>query len=352
MLAASRAARHLLEDTMIVRRAFWIIVAIFATITAVPTTIAATPAPVRAAPGAGADYPNRPVRIVVPFTAGGVTDAVARIYTREFGPRLGQQPYVIDNRPGASTNIAATLVFRAAPDGYTLLISTIASNALNQWTYRNLPYNPDAFEHIGMLGLLPSFFVVRPDSPYRSVTDVVAAAKASPNGLSYGSNGNGGATHLIAERFRERASIQKLLHVPYKGSSESNIDLIAGRIDFMIDGSAINFVKAGRLRALAVALPKRWPTMPDVPTMAEAGYPDVTMMTFFRLAAPPGTAPAILDRVNAVINDVARDPAIEAKLLDLNVMPMPATRRETTEFIREQSNKWAPLLKSLGISFD
>lgn len=299
---------------------------------------------------AQSDYPVRPVRVIVPFSAGGVTDAVARLFSNELATRLGQ-PFVPDFRPGASTNIGAAALAASPPDGYTLFVSTIASNALNKWTYKKLGYDPDAFATVGMMGLLPSFMVVRQDSPFNSVQDLVRAGKQG-NGLTFGSHGNGGANHLITELFRSRAELKEMVHVAYKGGRESSIDLIAGRIDFMIDGSNVNLVQAGRLKALAVAAPRRWPTQPNVPTMGEAGYPDVTIMTFFGLSAPAGTPPAILDRLNAAVRAIGSDPEIEKRMLTLNVMPMPASRQETDEFIRQQSEKWAPILKRLNISFD
>ncbi len=299
---------------------------------------------------AQSDYPVRPVRVIVPFSAGGVTDAVARLFSNELATRLGQ-PFVPDFRPGASTNIGAAALAASPPDGYTLFVSTIASNALNKWTYKKLGYDPDAFTTVGMMGLLPSFMVVRQDSPFNSVQDVVRAGKQG-NGLTFGSHGNGGANHLITELFRARAELKEMVHVAYKGGRESSIDLIAGRIDFMIDGSHVNLVQAGRLKALAVAAPTRWPTQPNVPTMGEAGYPDVTIMTFFGLSAPAGTPPAILDRLNAAVRAIGSEPEIEKRMLALNVMPMPASRQDTADFIRQQSDKWAPILKRLNISFD
>jgi tripartite-type tricarboxylate transporter receptor subunit TctC len=313
--------------------------------------LAAAPAAPQAPAAAqvSAAWPNRPVRIVVPFTAGGVTDAVTRVFANELAERFGQ-PFVPDFRPGASTNIGAAAVAGAPPDGYTLLVSTIASNALNKWSYRKLAYDPDSLVNVGMMGLLPSFMVVRTDAPFQSVQDVARAGREGT--LTFGSHGNGGANHLVTELFRTRAGLRDLVHVPYKGARESSLDLIGGRIDFMIDGSHVNLVQAGRLRALAVAQPRRWPTQPAVPTMAEAGYPDVTIMTFFGIAAPPGTPEAILERLNAALRQIGAHPEQEKKLLGLNVMPMPASRQESADFVRAQSEKWAPVIKSLGIAFD
>ncbi|MEI6029443.1 MAG: tripartite tricarboxylate transporter substrate binding protein [Betaproteobacteria bacterium] len=298
---------------------------------------------------AQSDYPNRPVKVISPF-AGGITAAIALNYTKELQDRFGQ-PFVLDNRPGASTNIAGAAVAAAPPDGYTLFISTLASHALNKWSYKNLPYDPEKLTTVGMMGVNAFYVVVRADSPYNSVQDLVKAAKESATGLSYGTHGEGGANHVITELFRTKAGIGKLLPVPYKGA-DSHRDLIAGRIDFMIDGSAISLVGAGRLKALAVAYPRRWPTQPNVPTMAEVGYPDVTIATFFGLSAPPGTPVPILDKLNGALVEIGKDPEVEKRLLALNVLAMPSNRQQTETFVRQQSEKWRPVLKSLNIAFD
>ncbi|MEI6382063.1 MAG: tripartite tricarboxylate transporter substrate binding protein [Betaproteobacteria bacterium] len=299
---------------------------------------------------AQSDYPNRPVKIVVPFGAGGMSDGLTRLFAKELSNKLGQ-PFVLDFKPGAATNIGAAAVFNSPSDGYTLFVSTMASNALNKWTYKKLAFDPDAFSNVGIMGVVTSFVVVRPESPFKSVEDLIRAAKANPQGLSYGTHGAGGPNHMITELFRSQSGIQQLVHVPYKGL-ESHVDLMAGRIDFMIDGAAINLVQSGKLRAIAVTYPRRWPTQPNIPTMAEQGYPQVTLSAFFGLCAPPNTPASILEKLNAVMRDVARNPDIEKALLSTNIMPMAATRQETTDFIKQQSEKWGPILKSLNISFD
>jgi tripartite-type tricarboxylate transporter receptor subunit TctC len=294
------------------------------------------------------EYPNRPVKIIIPFPVGGLSDSLARLYGKELSERLGQ-PFIVESKPGASTNIGAAYVAAAPNDGYTLLVTTIATNALNKWSSRPLSFDPHGFSEIGMLGVNTLYVMVGANSPYRTVQDIVKAAKDNPQGLSYGSFGSGTPNHMLAEMFRQSAGIQKLTHVPYKGASDSSIDLIAGRIDFMIDGATINLVNSGKLRALAVAFPKRWPTQPTVPTMAELGFPDVTISTYFGLAAPPNTPPAILDRLNAALRAISSTPDMEKKLLALNVMPMSVSRQEATSFMRQQSEKWGPLYKTLEL---
>jgi tripartite-type tricarboxylate transporter receptor subunit TctC len=297
---------------------------------------------------AQSDYPAKPVKIVIPFPAGGLSDSLARLYGKELSDRLGQ-PFVVESKPGAATNIGAAYVAAAPPDGYTLLVTTIATNALNKWSSRPLSFDPHGFSEIGMLGTNTLYLMVAANSPYRTAHELVKAAKESPQGLSYGSFGSGTPNHMLAEMFRQSAGIPKLTHVPYKGANDSSVDLIGGRIDFMIDGATINLVNGGKLRALAVASPKRWPTQPNVPTMVELGFPEVTISTYFGLAAPPNTPPAILEKLNAALRAIGANPEIEKKLLALNVAPMPVSRQEATAFMRQQSERWGPLYKTLEL---
>jgi tripartite-type tricarboxylate transporter receptor subunit TctC len=296
------------------------------------------------------DYPNRPVKVISPFSAGAFTDGITRAYIKELQDRLGQ-PFVLEHKPGASTNIATSFVSSAPADGHTLLISTLASHSLNKWSYKNLNFDAEKMLSAGMMGVNAFYVVVRSDSPFNSLQDLVKAAKESPTGLAYGSHGEGGANHVVTELFRTQAGIGKLIHVPYKGA-ESHRDLIAGRLDFMIDGAAINLVMGGRLRALAVAYPKRWPTQEKVPTMAESGYPEVTIATYFGLAAPSGTPVPILEKLNFNMREIAKDADFQKRMLSMNVQALPMTRQETDGFIKLQTEKWKPILRSLNISFD
>jgi len=297
---------------------------------------------------AQSNYPNRPVKVVVPFPTGGLADSLTRLYTKELTEKFGQ-PFVLDYKPGAATNIGASYVAQSPADGYTLLLTTIATNGLNKWAGRPLDFDPYGFAEIGLLGVNTLYVMVPMQSAYKSIADLVRAAKENSAGLSYGSFGSGGPNHLIAEVFRRSAGISKLLHVPYKGTNEAVIDLIAGRIDFMIDGSTINLVASEKLRALAVVFTSRWPTQPNVPTMIELGYPDVTMSTYFGLAAPANTPPVILEKLNDALKIIANSPEVEKRLSALNVMPLKAGRAEAMQFMRRQSDKWGPVLKSLDI---
>ena len=294
-------------------------------------------------------YPNRPVKVIVPFGPGSVPEAVLRIFTTDMASRFGQ-PFVIEHKPGASTNIAAGFVAAAPPDGYTLLMSNLASNALNKWTYKKLAYDPDAFTTAGMMATTAFYVVVRPDAPYATVQDLVNAANKSLTVFTYGSLGSGGAAHLVTELFRAKTGIRELLHVPYK--SGAAVDLMAGRLDFMIDASVVNFITTGQLKALAVATPRRWPTLPDIPTMAEAGYPDVTMQAFMGLSAPAQTPRPVLEKLNQAMREIAANPEYEKRMLVQHAQPMVATRAQAAEFIRTTSEKWRPVIRSLNIAFE
>lgn len=296
-----------------------------------------------------AEYPNRPVKVIVPFSPGSVPESILRIFTNDFAKRFGQ-PFIIEHKPGASTNIAAAYVAQSTPDGYTLLMSNLASNALNKWSYKKLTYDPDTFATIGVMGTSAFYIVVRPDSPFKNVSDLVNAANKSSESLKYGSLGSGGASHLITELFRTRAGIKDILHIPYK--SGAALDLMAGRLDFMVDASVVNQIKTGQLRALAVATPKRWPTLPEIPTTAESGLPDVTMQAFTGLSAPAGTPVAVLEKLSKAIREVASDPENEMRILALHAQPMRGTRQEANDFIRQTSDKWRPVIQSLKISFE
>ncbi len=305
------------------------------------------------APAAGnaAEYPTRFVKILVPYPAGGITDVMARLVAKGLQERLGQ-PFIIENKPGAATNLAASMAAHAPPDGYTLLLATIASNALNKWSYKKLDYDPEEFAPVAMMGHNAFYLVIAPNSPVNSVQDLIRFAKQRPEGLTYASNGEGSPNHLVTELFRQRTGI-KLLHVPFKGSNESNAEVKTGRVDFMFDGSAITWVASGQLKALAVCYPKRWPLQPNIPTMGEAGYPDVILTAFFGLVAPAGTPIEVLNKLNDTTRAVMRNNAeLEKNMTPLGIMPLVTTRQETADYLKQQSEKWRPVIKAVGIQFE
>jgi tripartite-type tricarboxylate transporter receptor subunit TctC len=218
--------------------------------------------------------------------------------------------------------------------------------------HKNLTYDPDSLVPIGLIGQVSSYLIVRNDSPFKSVDDLVKAAKAAPTGLSYGTHAIGGPNHLVGELFKNKAGIKELVHVAYKGLNESSTDLIAGRIDFMWDAGAIRLVEQGRLRALAVAYPERWPTLPNLPTMAELGYPEVTLTAFGGIHAPAKTPAHIVDKLSSALMSALTEPEVKKVVLQGNMVSKPMSKQETGEFIKGLTVKWAPIVKSLNISLD
>jgi len=298
---------------------------------------------------AQSDYPNKPIKLIFPFGPG--AEVTTRAVLKSMSDKLGQ-PFIIDFKPGASTNIGAALAAQATPDGYTLFFSTIGSNVLNKLLHKNLTYDPDSLVPIGLIGQVSSYLIVRNDSPFKSVDDLVKAAKSTPTGLSYGTHAIGGPNHLVGELFKNKAGIKELVHVAYKGLNESSTDLIAGRIDFMWDAGAIRLVEQGRLRALAVAYPERWPTLPNLPTMAELGYPEVTLTAFGGIHAPAKTPAHIVDKLSSALMSALTEPEVKKVVLQGNMVSKPMSKQETAEFIKGLTVKWSPIVKSLNISLD
>lgn len=298
---------------------------------------------------AQSDYPNKPIKLIFPFGPG--AEVTTRAVLKSMSDKLGQ-PFIIDFKPGASTNIGAALAAQATPDGYTLFFSTIGSNVLNKLLHKNLTYDPDSLVPIGLIGQVSSYLIVRNDSPFKSVDDLVKAAKSTPTGLSYGTHAIGGPNHLVGELFKNKAGIKELVHVAYKGLNESSTDLIAGRIDFMWDAGAIRLVEQGRLRALAVAYPERWPTLPNLPTMAELGYPEVTLTAFGGIHAPAKTPAHIVDKLSSALMSALTEPEVKKVVLQGNMVSKPMSKQETAEFIKGLTVKWSPIVNSLNISLD
>jgi tripartite-type tricarboxylate transporter receptor subunit TctC len=296
----------------------------------------------------GQNYPARPVRLVIGFPPGGGVDINARLLAPKLAEYLGQQ-FVVDNRPGAGTNIANELVAKAAPDGYTLLMNTSAL-AINISLYRNLPFDAlRDFVPVSVFSESPNVLVVSAKVPYASVKDLLAAARASPGKLNYSSAGVGTTQHLAAELLKMRTNTF-MAHIPYKGSSPSLTALIAGEIDLSFANiPAIHgYVQGGRLRALAIAAPKRDPQLPDVPTMKEAGVEGVEVSVWYGLFAPTGTPKEIVQTLaNAVIR-ATRDPESRRKLLEQGAEPVGSTPEAFARMMREEVARWAEVVKVSG----
>jgi len=320
--------------------------------TAVRTLLAAALL-VLAAEASGQAYPTKPVKIVVAFTAGSATDILARVVAEHLTRSLGQ-PFIVENKPGAGGSVGTEQVKNAPPDGYTLVAAGSGPFGINPAIYSKLPYDPVRdFELIGNIVLTPQTLVVGAQTPYRTLKEFVAAAKAKPGEVAYASLGNGSTSHLTMEAFQSAAGV-KLNHIPFKGSSDAQTQLIGGSVPIMSDTvpGVLAQVKAGKLRALGVAIPKRSPYLPDVPTIAEQGYPGFESVGWIGLAAPAKTPPAILDRLNAELRKMLEDPAVKARLDQLAFTPVGDSRAEFTAFVKSEIAKWTQVAKDSGAKAD
>jgi tripartite-type tricarboxylate transporter receptor subunit TctC len=303
---------------------------------------------VRAAVGAEA-YPARPVRVIAPYPPGSSADVMGRIYARNLTEAFGRQ-FVVDNRPGASGNIAAELVARATPDGYTLLVlnNSVAANHLVQ---KGVPFDVDRdFQIMGMLGIAPYLLVVRNDLSAKSVKDLVALAKASGGKLVYASTGVGGGLHLAMEYFRMQTGTD-MLHVPYKGSNATVPDMIGGRIDVMFGSapSLLTHVRAGRIRALGITSAKRSAAAPDIATVAESGVPGFEASTFGAFAGPVSTTRGVVGILNAAIAKSARSQEVASALALQGTDTAIMSPEQSGAYIRNQVAKWKKVVEAAGI---
>jgi len=267
------------------------------------------------APAFAAGYPDKPITLVVPFPPGGATDTVARILGKGLGQRLGQA-VIVDNKAGAGTAIGAGAVAQAAPDGYTLLISSNTTFTVNPALKARLPYDAQkSFESIGLIGTSPLVLLATPSLPAANVKELVALARARPGKLAYGSFGNGTTSHFAGEMFKVVTGVD-ILHVPYKGSAPAMTDLIGGQVQLTFDTNvaALPMVKSGKVKALAVTSAKRSPSMPGVPTVAEAGYPDYEMVPWITIVAPRGLPPAVQKALGKALADTLADAGVRGDL--------------------------------------
>ena len=306
-----------------------------------------------AGPAFAQAYPSKPVKIIVPFTAGSATDIIARVMADYLGKSMGQ-PFVVENKPGAGGIVGTEQAKIAPPDGYTLVAAGSGPFGINPGVYSKLPYDPvKDFELIGNVVLTPQALVVGAQTPYRNVKEFVAAAKAKPGEIAYASLGNGSTSHLTMEAFQSAAGI-KLNHIPFKGSSDAQTQIIGGSVPVMSDTvpGVLAQVKAGKLRAIGVAIPKRSPYLPDVPTIAEQGYPGFESVGWIGLAAPAKTPAPILDRLNAEIRKMLQDPAVKERLDQLAFTPVGDTRAEFNTWVRNEIAKWSKVAKDSGAKAD
>ena len=293
-------------------------------------------------------YPNRPIRLIVPWPAGGGVDTAARMIAEPLGQRLGQ-PVVVDNKPGAAGNIGTALAAHEKPDGYTLLMASLSPHSVNPHLYDKLGFEPiKDFAAVALVYTVPSFLVVPASSPAKSAQDLVALAKASPGKLNFGSGGAGSSQHLFGVMFNTAAKIDTV-HVGYKGTSPAEQGLVAGQVDYMLDPpTCLPFVQAGRLKALAVAAPKRNPELPDVPTLDEVGIKGVYTLTYYGVAAPAGTPKDIIAKLNTEINAILKTDDMRARLAKLAAEPGNGTPEEFGLFMESEMKRYGDIVRASG----
>jgi tripartite-type tricarboxylate transporter receptor subunit TctC len=304
---------------------------------------------------AGDDYPSRPIQMIIPFAAGGPTDIVGRVMGAKMGELLGQQ-FIAENKTGAGGNIGAEAVARAAPDGYTILVATVSTNAINPGLYKHIPYDAVRdFAPLGRVGVTPTLLLVNPSVPATDVKSLIALIKENPGKYNYGSSGLGSILHLCGEEFKSLAGGLEITHVPYKGSAPMDTDLMGGQIAMAFDATptAMPLAQAGKLRALGAGMAKRVAAMPDLPTLQEQGLPGYECYTWNILLAPAGTPKPIVDKLNAAINKSLADPAVSSALEKAGIDPTPGSTPATTgDFVKAELAKWAPIIKASGAAID
>jgi tripartite-type tricarboxylate transporter receptor subunit TctC len=296
-------------------------------------------------------YPSKPIRIVVPFTPGGSNDLVGRVLAQKFNESWGQ-PVVIDNRPGGGSTIGIETVVRAAPDGYTLLV-TSGGIAINVSLYR-LPFNPvKDLAPVALLAQMPYLLAVNPSVPAKSTLELINLAKAQPGKLAYASSGAGTSSHLTMEMFRSLAKID-MLHVPYKGGGPAVNALMGGEVQviFNVITGTLQQARAGKLRALGVSSAKRVEVAPELPTVAESGLPGFEVIAWYNMFAPAGTPRGIVNRINAEVNRTLEQPQVRERFLALGVVPLSGTPEALGAYLKFEVDRWAKLIRVAGIKLD
>ncbi len=297
-------------------------------------------------------WPSKTITVVVPFPPGGTTDVLARAVATKLSANVGQ-PVIVDNKPGAGATLGAAQVAKATPDGYTLLMGAV-HHTIATSVYKGLTYSFEKdFSPITTVAMVPNVLVVNAKSPYNSVKDLIAAGKASPDKLAYGSNGNGTAQHMIGTQF-QIASGAHILHVPYKGSAPLTTDLLGGQVDMSFDTvtPVLPFIKEGKLKPLAVTTAKRSSTLPNVPTLQEAGVPGIAIGTWFGLLAPAATPKEVVAKLNAEIVKIINTPEFKKQMFDIGAEPIGNKPEEMAKQIKEETEKFAGLVKAGKVTLD
>ncbi|AEB86826.1 tripartite tricarboxylate transporter substrate binding protein [Alicycliphilus denitrificans] len=298
-------------------------------------------------------YPAKPVRIIVPYPAGGTTDIIARIAAAQLAERL-RQPFVVENRAGASGAIGAVAVAQSAPDGYTLVMGTASSHGINSALQKNLPYDAvKDFAPVTVVASTPNIVVVHPSVPAKTLGELLALAKAQPGKINFGSTSPGGSPHMSAELLKMMAGVD-MAHVPYKGAAPMLTDLIGGQIQAGFDNlpSTIGFVRGGKVRALAVTTPQRWPGAPDIPTVAESGVPGYEVSGWFGLLAPAGTPKSVLDTLQSAVAQAVQQPEVARQLRDLGAEPVANKPEAFARDIAADVEKWRKVVQATGVRLE
>jgi tripartite-type tricarboxylate transporter receptor subunit TctC len=306
-----------------------------------------------ALPAAAQAFPNRPLRLVVPYAPGGTADALARALAEHMRKALGQ-PVVVDNKPGANTAIGAQMVTLAAADGHTLLLATGSTMVTNPLMYPKLGYDPRDLTPVGLVGIAPLVVEVHPDVPARNFAELIRLARAKPGHLNYGSTGAGSVIHLASLLLESQAGLQ-LTHIPFKGSAPALAAVLAGEVQMLLDsiGSSMPLIKAGKLRALAVTTPKRLKVLPDVPTVAESGFPGFDASAWYGVLAPARTPPAVVARLNAAVAAALGDKAFREQFEATGLtIPAPASPAAFAAQLVRETDRWAPLIRGKKLALE
>ena len=312
-------------------------------------TVAAGEAALAWAQGSAANFPDHPIRVIVAVPAGGGVDTVTRIVAGKMQEFLGQ-PLIVENKAGVGGSIAAEYVFGSPPDGYTLLASQPSPITTNPFLYKSLNYDPTQLVAVAIMSHVPNVVLVREDFPAKTVQELIAYAQANPGKINYASQGIGTTSHTTAELF-QKITRTKLIHVPYKGTAPAINDLLAGNVDLMFNelATSIELHRSGRARILAVTVKHRVPSLPDIPTLEEAGVPGCDSDTWHALTAPPKTPAEVVAKLNAAANKAMQDPGLLETYAKLSISPGGGTPAEASAFIKQETQRWGDVIRSAGI---
>jgi tripartite-type tricarboxylate transporter receptor subunit TctC len=298
-------------------------------------------------------WPDQPLRWIVPYPAGGGTDVLARTVAEAMRPALGQQ-ILVDNRPGAATNIGGDLVAHAKPDGYTVISADNAILAFNEHLFTKLPFSPEKdFTYIGAIGRFPLALVVNPSFPAKTLKEFIAYAKANPGKLNYASPGNGSPHHLAMELFKNRTGTF-ITHIPYRGAAPAVQDVMGGQVPcmFLDLAGGLGAMQSGKVRVLALGASKRASALPDVPTLAEAGVPNVEVFAFQGLLGPAALPDAVTARLNSELNKALASPSVQKRAVDFGMEVLPGTPAQFKAMARAEAQRWGPIIKTAGVKLD